>query len=215
MKTCFRNPIGLLAGFTLSLMPLAANAQEDRPMPPPPADRPAMRDQGPIPNPRIQRQRVQMDMQRRMGMRQEAIPMRDGEPRRQRTMKEPKPEATGPRAKVRHLMQAAEHLQAAGYQEYADKARKEAGSIMEQARKDSAKEANPELTEKVNALARQVEELRQQIRRMNAAPKAPKESNEIEELRQQIRRMKAEMAPKPPKDRGDRPAERPADGQPQ
>jgi hypothetical protein len=41
MKTCFPNPIGLLAGFTLILMPLASNAQEDRrPMPPPPGPGP-------------------------------------------------------------------------------------------------------------------------------------------------------------------------------
>lgn len=81
-----------------------------------------------------------------------------------------------PRIRVQHLRQAAEHLQAAGFPEYAEKARKEAERIVEQARKQSAPDANPELTDKINKLSRQVDELREQIHRMKAeeARKLPK-----------------------------------------
>lgn len=80
-----------------------------------------------------------------------------------------------PRVRIQHLRQAAEHLQAAGFPDHADKARKEAERIAEEARKQSKNDANPELTEKVNKLSRQVEELREQIRRMKAeeTPKPP------------------------------------------
>lgn len=79
-----------------------------------------------------------------------------------------------PRAKIQHLRQAAEHLQAAGYPDYAEKARKEAERVMEQARKDSANDANPELTDKINKLSRQVEELRDQVRRLKDEKREPK-----------------------------------------
>lgn len=91
-----------------------------------------------------------------------------------------------PRAKIQHLRQAAEHLQAAGYPDYADKARKEAERIIEQTRKDSAKDANPELTDKINKLSRQVEELREQVRRLK------------EEKREAKPPMDKERRPEPP-----------------
>ena len=98
-----------------------------------------------------------------------------------------------PRAKIQHLRQAAEHLQAAGYPDYADKARKEAERIIEQVRKESTKDANPELTEKINKLNRQVEELREQVRRLK------------DEKREA----------KPPKDQDKRPEPPPAEPRPQ
>lgn len=253
MKTRILTPIGLLAGITLSLSPLAATAQEEdrRPSPRMDGERPIQRDQidrlidaylrgnarvedrqpakeavdrrekrmpheremqdaAGVPNPGMQRQRFQLELQRRMEMRRDRAPatmrLRDGagRPQRDRAMAGPQtmraakldgpksgPQGeAAPRVKVQHLREAAEHLQAAGFPDYAKKARKEADRIIEQVRRESAQDANPELTEKVRQLSR-----------------------EVEELRQQLRRMKAEAAPNPPRHPEERRADAPPEGQ--
>lgn len=211
MKTCFRNPIGLLAGFTLSLMPLAANAQEDRPMPPPPGpERPMVRpEQAPGERMRAEVRRERERLMERQAAKENAdrreerrliedsmeayrrgdpagaVRMRESirkpvekrvrEAAKKEILRKNPAQPAPPRVRIQHLRQAAEHLQAAGFPDYADKARKEAERIAEEARKQPKNDANPELTEKVNKLSRQVEELREQIRRMKAdeTPKPP------------------------------------------
>lgn len=76
------------------------------------------------------------------------------------------------KVKVQHLKRAAESLKAAGYMEYAEKARMEIGRLEEQMRR----EAGPD-----------TDRMRDEMAKMR---------KEMEELRQQIRRLKAESAPK-------------------
>jgi protein subunit release factor A len=78
-----------------------------------------------------------------------------------------------PRARIEHLKQAAEHLQAAGYVEQAEKARQEIGRIVEQVSREAKPDINAGMKEEMNKLRKEMEELRQQIRRMKAevAPK--------------------------------------------
>lgn len=223
MKTCPLIPIGLLAGFTLALSQLSTNAQDDRPMPPPPRPEQAMDPRPDFPRPVDRMPAERARMEKRIAARdaaerkeerrliEESIEAyRRGDPaggaRMRDSVRKPlEKRAAGkemlrknpaqplpPRARVQHLRQAAEHLQAAGFPDYADKARKEAERIAEQAAKQPVKDANPELTEKVNKLSRQVEE-----------------------LREQVRKLKAGNAPKPPKDGDDRPKDPPSDPRPQ
>lgn len=219
MKTCPLIPIGLLAGFTLALSPLSTNAQDDRPMPPPPRPEQAMDPRPDFPRPvdRMRQERgkpMNREAADRRLLEESIEAYRRGDPaaagRLREAMRQPGEKRPGreaankellrkkpmpsvpPRVRIQHLRQAADHLQAAGFPDYADKARKEAERIAEQAAKQSKNDANPELTEKVNKLSRQVEELREQVRKLKAAD-----------------------APKPPKDRDDRPKDPPSDPQPQ
>lgn len=194
IHTCFTALV--LGAWMLPAGLFAQEVPQAPPAPmPPPAGQPTMRDGGP---PGVQRQRMQMEMKRRMDLRREPGPgmVREGRPG---SIRQKKPDGVAPgkpdmapRARVQHLRQAAEHLQAAGFPEYAEKARKEADRIIEQVRRESAKDVNPELTEKIQKLSR-----------------------EVDELRQQIRRMKAEVTPKPRKEPEKRQEDRPADPQPQ
>ena len=78
------------------------------------------------------------------------------------------------RVKMQQLRQASELLQAAGFQELADKTRKEMGRLEEQARRESGgNHANDEMREELKKMRREVEELRNQLRKLKeqAAPK--------------------------------------------
>lgn len=78
------------------------------------------------------------------------------------------------RVKMQQLRQAAELLQAAGFQELADRTRKEIGRIEEQARRESGGDhANDEMREEMKKMRREMEDLRNQLRKLKeqAAPK--------------------------------------------
>lgn len=78
------------------------------------------------------------------------------------------------RVKMQQLRQASELLQAAGFQELADKTRKEIGRLEEQARRESGgNHANDEMREEIKKMRREMEELRNQLRKLKeqAAPK--------------------------------------------
>jgi hypothetical protein len=78
------------------------------------------------------------------------------------------------RVKMQQLRQASELLQAAGFQELADKTRKEIGRLEEQARRESGgNHANDEMREEMKRMRREMEELRNQLRKLKeqAAPK--------------------------------------------
>jgi HAMP domain-containing protein len=182
----------VLGGWMASPALLSAQEFDPRPGPPPPRE-----DMVPGDMPqdrRLGRVRGQIDALHRMGKHDEAMqlerriqaatsgahmmmPPRDG------AKAERKPKIQGerrkdaapvpPREKIQHLKQAAEHLQAAGYVEYAQKARQEIGRIMEQARHEAKPDINAAMKEEMDKLRKEMEELRQQIRRMKAevAPK--------------------------------------------
>lgn len=80
-----------------------------------------------------------------------------------------------PRAKIQHLKQAADHLQAAGYEDQAAKARQEIGRIAAEARRDGGADANAGMKEEMTKLRREMEELRNQIRQLKAG--APPKHN--------------------------------------
>lgn len=89
------------------------------------------------------------------------------------------PRMLPPRARIHHLKQAAEALAAAGYPDHADKARKEISRLEEQARKEDQSRRGEGSREK---------EMNGEIARLR---------KEMEELRQQVRRLKAEAVKKP------------------
>lgn len=89
------------------------------------------------------------------------------------------PRMLPPRARIHHLQRAAEALAAAGYPDHADKARKEISRLEEQARKEEGSRRNE---------ANRAKDWSGEVARMR---------KEMEELRQQVRRLKAEMAKKP------------------
>jgi len=71
-----------------------------------------------------------------------------------------------PRVRILHLRQAAEHLQAAGFPEMADKTRKEIARIEQHLRRDAKTVPDAALREEIDKLRREVEELRLQLRRL-------------------------------------------------
>jgi DNA repair exonuclease SbcCD ATPase subunit len=80
-----------------------------------------------------------------------------------------------PHARIQHLRQAAEHLQAAGYTDHAEKARAEIGRLEAEAKRHEADQPRPDmnpLMEELRKLRREMEELRGEVRRLKAeAPK--------------------------------------------
>jgi len=115
-----------------------------------------------------------------------------GERRKEKAPGQPLPA----RAKIQNLKRAAEFLQAAGYEDQANKARKEIGRLEEQARRESAPaDANAGLKEEVNKLRREIEELRQQNRRLKEAAAPKRDQPRPDDAREPVRRPNADAAP--------------------
>lgn len=108
------------------------------------------------------------------------------------------PDAAGPqpRVKIQHLREAAEHLNAAGYEKLADQARAEIGRIETDARRQHARRQQAEREQAAS---------RETGPDANAAIKAEIKQlhRELEDLRNQLRHLKADAAPQhaplPPK----------------
>lgn len=192
MKTTthrFGNLLGVLALMTAPVLTGQDNAPHPGPPPPPREERPEMMPQ----DRRMNRMREQIDSLHRMGKHDAAMQLErriqgatGGAPlmmppqggRVERKAKAERREEGKPgepiplKVKIQHLKRAAESLKAAGYMEYAEKARQEIGRLEEQMRR----EAGPNTAR-----------MRDEMAKMR---------KEMEELRQQIRRLKAEAAPK-------------------
>ena len=108
------------------------------------------------------------------------------------------PDAAGPppRVKIQHLHEAAEHLNAAGFEKLADQARAEIGRIQTDARRQHARRQQAEREQAAS---------RETGPDANAAIKAEIKQlhRELEDLRNQLRHLKADAAPQhaplPPK----------------
>jgi hypothetical protein len=108
-------------------------------------------------------------------------PPHEGRPAMREMKKEgaPKKDARpGPiapaRIKMQHLKQAAEHLQAAGYEEYAAKARQEIQRIETEARREAGKGSEAGMREEMMKLRKELDELRGQLRMMKARGDRPR-----------------------------------------
>lgn len=192
MKTTthhFGNLLGMLVLMSAPVITAQDNAPRPGPPPPPREERPEMMPQ----DRRMNRVRGQIEALHRMGKHDEAVQLErrihgatSGAPmmmpppgaRVERQAKAERREEAKPgqpipaKVKIQHLKRAAESLKAAGYMEYAEKARQEIGRLEEQVRR----EAGPD-----------TDRMRDEMAKMR---------KEMEELRQQIRRLKAESAPK-------------------
>lgn len=94
---------------------------------------------------------------------------KDGAPKR-----DARPGPIAPaRIKMQHLKQAAEHLQAAGYEEYAAKARQEIQRIETEARREAGKGPEAGMREEMMKLRKELDELRGQLRMMKARGDRP------------------------------------------
>lgn len=194
----------LPAWIALSLATFSANAQEDRPAPPRDAERPAAHDAA-----LSERVRNRIRELHAAGKHEEANhlaerirnarmdhakrPERPMPPQAERKGP-PHPVAPPPVMKVRNLMQAAGLLDAAGYREYAEKARAEAKRIesemkrAEEARKRETEAKKDREMKRPGEDKRRMEELRGMRDEMN------KLRREVEELRGQLRKAREEDA---------------------
>ena len=124
-----------------------------------------------------------------------AMAERNRQPKSDR--KEGRSKQAGPpsEVKIQHLREAAEHLKAAGYGEYAAKAREEIGRLEASMRSEKTEAARRKQASPRPSDGGPVMEELMKLRR------------EMEELRGEVRRMKAQAGPKP-----DRPPVRPMVG---
>ena len=192
----------VLSGFLLHPLRLAAQDVDTRPgapvPPPPPAqlERGAVRDGGAVMRPQlIMRQLVELlragkyDEARQLAERisaaakdnpQVAALIERAKGNRHPQTDERKlaePAAAGPplRMKIQHLREAADHLNAAGYEKMANLARVEIQRIEADAkhqeaevRRDAGQETNPSMKAELDNLRREIEELRNQLRHLKA-----------------------------------------------
>jgi hypothetical protein len=222
MKPHCHLPAALAALFLLTL---SANAQEDRPAPPRDAERPAAHD-GAL----AERVRNRIRELHAEGKHEEANhlakrirnarmdhakhPERPMPPQAERKGP-PHPVAPPPVMKVRNLIQAAGLLDAAGYREYAEKARAEAGRLegemkrAEEARKREAEQKKMEEGKRRDAEAKKEGEMKHRAEEKLRADEVRgmreemhKLRREVEELRGQLRKAKAEA------EKGDEPQRR-------
>jgi hypothetical protein len=212
MKFHCHLPAALIA---LSFIAFSANAQEERPAPPRNPEGPAAHD--PALAERV-RNRVRelhaagkheeanhlAERIRNARMDHSKHPERPMPPQAERKGP-PHPVAPPPVMKVRNLMQAAGLLDAAGYREYAEKARAEAGRIesemkrAEEARKREVEHKKMEESKRREAEAKKDGEMKHraedksltdEMRRMRE--EMNKLRREVEELRGQLRKAKEE-----------------------
>ena len=224
MKTYPIIRLGVLAALVLSTTAIPAFSQDGRPPGPPPRPEPGHQKERPeaIRSERI-RERIRdlhaagkHDEARQLAERvrnarmnhssRPGMPGRDAKPAPKRDAP-PHPVEAPPVMKIRNLKQAAGLLDAAGYREYAAKAREEGGRIevemkrVEEARKRAAEQRKMEDTKHRDAESKKAAEMKlraEEKRRADEAREMREEMNklrrEVEELRGQLRKAKEEGA---------------------
>lgn len=121
----------------------------------------------------------------------------------------PHAEARGPFVKMMHLKQAAFHLRAAGYEKHADMAQEEINRAEKQIR-DEIEKRTKQTVEDRGAKEKKAEKPAEEAKQNQAIEAEMKKMRrEMEELRQQVRRLKAEQGTKANRTKPENPADSP------